>query len=85
MILNETINIPEDFLGISFQDVQVKIVNESINGSTNFIDAEIAHVRLLANGSFLGEEFHIPLHGFEESGIEKVIIDELNKIINNNV
>ncbi len=85
MLLNETINIPEEFFGIGFQDVQVKIVNESINGSTNFMDGEIANVRLLENGSFLGREFHIILHGFEENGIEELIINRLKEIINNNV
>ena len=85
MLLNETINIPEEFFGIGFQDVQVKIVNEALNGATNFIDGEIAIVRLLENGSFLGREFHILLHGFEENGTEELIINRLKEIINNNV
>ena len=81
MILNKTINIPEEFFGFNFQDVHVKIVNESINFMEADPAGEIAYVRLLVNGSFLGEEYRIPLYAFEESEIEEYIIDCLKKII----
>ena len=78
MILNETVNIPETFFGISFQDVQVKIENEPMSDSGDFIDGEIANVYLLKSQSVLGGVFDIPLHDVDGLGVERIVLKELN-------
>lgn len=78
MILETTINIPEFYFGMSYSDVQIKLINES----TDFKPSEIAIAQLIINNSHLGEEFHISLDDLEENNLEELVVQGITEMIN---
>ena len=82
MILNETINIPENYFGVSFQDVKILFVNESSHETE-----DVAIVRLLKDDEYLGQEFQFPIgltvDEDENIPIEEQIINNVKDVINN--